>query len=187
MRNNTTPATERQVSYLRSLVRDRVVPVAGHTPHEAMIVARCEDALEAEQTRFISKSEASEAIDFMLRQPRRPVEDQSDQPEIGVYVMPDSTIVLAKPNKAGTNVYTKRWVETCSDRITEDDDFVKGDWEYDPSLKRQLSSARKMTMDEAKAFLVRYGRCVRCSRRLKVGQSVERGLGPVCVKYFSLA
>jgi hypothetical protein len=43
-----------------------------------------------------------------------------------------------------------------------------------------------MTLDEAKAFLLRFGRCVRCNRRLKVGQSVERGLGPVCVKEFSL-
>ena len=32
--------------------------------------------------------------------------------------------------------------------------------------------------------MVRYGRCVRCSRHLKAAQSVVQGIGPVCVKYF---
>jgi len=42
-----------------------------------------------------------------------------------------------------------------------------------------------MSLDAAKAFILRYGRCVRCSRRLKAAQSVERGIGPVCMAYFS--
>jgi hypothetical protein len=182
----TTPATSRQLEYARDLARKHEFPVAGSTPSEAQLIARCEDLMETTQTRFLGKREASAVIDYLKGCPRRQAQSASAQPEIGVYVLPDSTIVLAKPNKAGTNVYTKRWVETRSDRITEDDDFVKGDWEYDPALKFQLDTARKMTMAEAKAFLVRYGRCVRCGQHLKVGQSVERGLGPVCVKYFQL-
>lgn len=42
-----------------------------------------------------------------------------------------------------------------------------------------------MTLDEAKAFILRYGQCVRCGRRLKAAESVERGIGPVCVRYFT--
>jgi hypothetical protein len=42
-----------------------------------------------------------------------------------------------------------------------------------------------MNFEKAKALTIRYGRCICCGRRLKAAQSVERGIGPVCRRYFS--
>jgi Family of unknown function (DUF6011) len=178
----TNAATERQLCFVRTLVREREIPVAGKSPAEALLIARAEDASEAEQTRFLGRKEASQLIDWLLRQPKRPA---PDQPEIGIYVLPDGTIVQAKLNKAKTNVYTKHWIEIRGERLVDaTEEHVHGEWEYDPGLKRQLDTARVMTLAEAKDFILRYGQCVRCGRRLKAAQSVERGIGPVCINYF---
>jgi len=187
MTNSTAtakPASPKQLSFVRSLVRERVVPVAGKTSDEARLIARAEDALETEQTRFLSFSEARELIPWLLAQPRRPRED-SPQPEVGIYVLEDGTIVQAKANRRGTNVYTKRWVEIRGERLVDATEaHVHGEWDYDPKLKAQLPIARRMTLAEAKDFILRYGQCVRCGRRLKAADSVERGIGPVCINYF---
>lgn len=179
----TTPASEKQIRFVRSLVREREIPVAGSTQDEARLIARAEDALEAEQTRFLGKHEASDLIAWLLTQPRKPREDKP-QPELGVYVLEDGTLVLAKPNKSKTNVYTMRWVDSGQRVRDERGDWARGDWEYEPGLKHRLGSARKMTAAEAKEFVVRYGKCPRCSYKLKAAQSVERGIGPVCRTYW---
>lgn len=180
----TTAATEKQLSFVGRLARERDWPVAGRTPREAELIARAEDALEEPRTRFLGKREASALIDWLLKQPKKPAEPGT-QPEVGIYVLQDGTIVQAKANKAGTNVYTKRWIEIRGERLVDaTEEHVHGEWEYDPGLKRQLPEARRMTLQEAKDFILRYGQCVRCGRRLKAAESVERGIGPVCITYF---
>lgn len=106
--------------------------------------------------------------------------------EIGVYVTPDGAIVKVQQNRAKTGTYAMRWQEISGERLVDaTEEHVHGDWVYAPEHKRHLASYRKMTLDEAKAFILRYGRCVRCGRKLKAADSVERGIGPVCVEYFS--
>jgi bacterioferritin-associated ferredoxin len=57
---------------------------------------------------------------------------------------------------------------------------------YEPGLVEQVArEGRKMTLEEAKAFIVLYGRCARCGRALKAAESVERGIGPICYKWFA--
>jgi hypothetical protein len=177
----------KQLNFARKLMTERDVPVAGQSPEEAGLIARAEDMMETPMTRFVSTREASSVIDWLLGLPRKPAEPGTDgQPEVGIWILPDGTIVQAKENKAKTNVYTKRWVEIRGERLVDaTEEHVHGEWDYDPSLKRQLGEARKMTLDEAKEFILRYGQCVRCGRRLKAADSVERGIGPVCMNYFS--
>jgi len=106
--------------------------------------------------------------------------------EAGVYVMPDNAIVKVQANKAKTNTYAKRWIEISGERLNENDARVRGEWEYAPGLINEVSAkGRKMTLEEAKAFILRYGQCVRCARKLKAAESVERGIGPVCITYFA--
>lgn len=106
--------------------------------------------------------------------------------EPGVYVLPDGTIVKVQANKAKTNVYAKTWVEITGLRVVDaTDERVHGEWDYRPGLIRAVRPEFRMTLDEAKAFILRYGQCVRCGRRLKAAESVERGIGPVCVRYFT--
>lgn len=108
--------------------------------------------------------------------------------EPGVYVLPDSgEIVKVKANKANTHVYAHRWIDSGERIVDDSGERIRGDWDYAPGLIGQVRPEFRMTLDAAKAFILRYGKCVRCSRRLKAADSVERGIGPVCVRYFTFA
>lgn len=180
MMNNTItgkPASDKQRAFVQKLVAERP---GWHDHLNGANWERCFDIV-ADGTKFVSSREASAVIEALLA--IRPT--AATQPEVGVYVMADGTIVQAKPNQAKTNVYTKRWVEIRGQRLVDaTEERVHGEWEYAPEFKRQLDSARRMTLDEAKEFILRYGQCVRCGRRLKAAESVERGIGPVCINYF---
>ena len=100
--------------------------------------------------------------------------------------MPDSEIVQIKQTRDKQRTYAKRWIHISGVRLTEAGSREHGEWEYVPGLVNQVAElGRKMTMDEAKAFILRYGQCVRCGRHLKDANSVERGIGPVCIQYFN--
>jgi hypothetical protein len=108
--------------------------------------------------------------------------------EIGVYVMPDGSIVKVQPNKEKTRTYAKRWVaKSTIDRLTDGHEVVHGDYVFEGGLVSEVAAhGRKMTMDEARAFIIRYGVCVRCSRKLKNAKSVDACMGPKCRTYFTL-
>jgi len=121
-------------------------------------------------------------IQFQASQPTRVAVEDS-----GVYVMPDGSIVKVQANREKTRTYAKRWTVIPGIRLTEAGSKEHGEYVYEPSLVQEVArSGRKMSLEEAKAFILRYGQCARCSRELKDANSVERGIGPVCVKYFSL-
>lgn len=48
------------------------------------------------------------------------------------------------------------------------------------AAKHVPADARRMTLDEAKAWGKATGSCVKCGRRLDVPESVDAGIGPVC-------
>lgn len=105
-------------------------------------------------------------------------------PEVGIYIDGDGAIWKVQQNKAKTNVYAKVWADHSGARLTLGGDQVHGEWDYVPGGIRNVRTARRMTLDEAKSFILIYGACVRCGRTLKAAESVERGIGPVCVTYF---
>ena len=100
----------------------------------------------------------------------------------GVYMLGDE-VVKMKRSKAG-RLYAMRLVEIGGSRLTEMGEVVNFEWQYSPDLTRQVSKEHKMTLDQAKALGIRYGRCMRCGRRLKDAASVDRAMGPVCVASF---
>lgn len=105
--------------------------------------------------------------------------------DAGIYVLPDGRIVKVQANREKTRVYTKLFVEIHGERATEAGTRAHGEYRYEPGLLPEVeATGRKMTLDEAKAFILRYGFCVRCGRHLKAAESVERGIGPVCMTYF---
>lgn len=105
--------------------------------------------------------------------------------DAGVYVMADGAIVKVQANREKTRTYAKRLVEIGGVRLTEAGERVNAEYQYEAGLVDQVArEGRKMTLDEAKAFILRYGFCARCSRQLKDATSVLRGIGPVCVTYF---
>jgi len=107
------------------------------------------------------------------------------QVEPGIYIDGEGAIWKVQQNKAKTSVYAKVWSNHNGERLTLGGEKVHGEWDYVPGGIRTASTARRMTLDEAKAFILLYGSCVRCGRTLKAAESVERGIGPVCITYFN--
>lgn len=106
--------------------------------------------------------------------------------DAGVYVLPNGDVVKVQGNREKTRTYAKRWTVADSDRLAANGEHVKGEYVYEAGLVQEVAAyGRKMSLEEAKAFILQYGQCVRCGRKLKDGKSVERALGPVCVTYFS--
>jgi len=104
--------------------------------------------------------------------------------EPGIYMDGEGAIWKVQPNKAKTNVYAKVWTAHNGERLTLGGERTHGEWDYVPGGLKSVVAARRMTLDEAKQFILIYGSCVRCGRTLKAADSVERGIGPVCVTYF---
>ena len=119
-------------------------------------------------------------------QPFRITSTDRALPEEGVYVLEDGTIVKIKSNKTKTNRYANRWVKIGGERLTETGEHVNGEWEYAPELRSDCTEDLRMTLDQAKEFGVLYGKCVKCGRHLSDAESVERAIGPVCARSFSL-
>ena len=110
----------------------------------------------------------------------------NDFPQVGpgVYQLPTGEIYLVKYNKDKTRVYAKKLVETKSERLTEQDKVVGFDFEYVLGAVYNIIPTDRMSFEKGKQLMIKYGRCIVCGKRLKTAESVERGMGPVCVKYF---
>jgi hypothetical protein len=64
------------------------------------------------------------------------------------------------------------------------DSGLKGVWEfvYAKGMVYKLTSADRMTLEDAKEFGALYGTCCVCGRLLTNEVSIEAGIGPVCGK-----
>lgn len=103
----------------------------------------------------------------------------------GVYETPEGVVYVVKPNRERTGVYAKKLVEIGGKRLTEVDEVVQIDFEYERGAIYKLTPAMKMPLERAKELTVRYGKCIVCGTRLTDAKSVERGIGPVCIKSFA--
>ena len=59
---------------------------------------------------------------------------------------------------------------------------TKGVWEYVPGIMGKLTAEMKLSQDEAAEFGQLYGVCAICGTVLTNEESIERGIGPVCIK-----
>src|SRR5438132_2374593 len=101
----------------------------------------------------------------------------------GVYER-DGQVYVVKMNREKTRSYAKRLVQIGGERLVESGAHRKFDFEYDKGAIYRLTEGDRMPLDRAKDLMVRYGRCINCGRFLKAAVSVERGIGPVCIKAF---
>ncbi len=178
----TTKISPAQRKYLLALLTDRELPA--NFPEES--VWKSLRISEDPEEFGMGKQDASRLIDILSRQPvkKRTGEGPTEHLTPGVYEK-DGEVFVVKPNRAKDRMYAKRLVETSSPRLTATDEHVKIDFVYAPGVVMRLTPADKMPLERAKALTIRYGRCIACGRNLKVAQSVERGIGPVCVKSFA--
>jgi hypothetical protein len=164
----------RAVEYCLKLAADRAFPELGTCGEERL------ENLGALLENGMRWPQLSTLIDRLKQSPM----DSSELVGPGVYRRDDLEIFVVKWNRAGTNVYAKRLVEVAGERLNEDDERVKVDFTYDPEALRTLRPDHHMTLEQARPFLIRYTNCMVCGITLKAALSVERSIGPVCVKMF---
>ena len=144
----------------------------------------------------LSKAGASKLIELLLALPKRVVvtaaserglqempkgPGQAELAEVteGVYVMAGATVKVQRAVHGSGHLYAKSM------------DPDTGKFVFVPRLVNDLADqlrcgrAHKMTLAEAAEYGALYGRCVECGRTLTDEDSIERGVGPICMTKFS--
>lgn len=147
---NITPASERQISFLQSLLDER------------------ENTLVVEFAGLTSK-QASEFIGTLINAPKRVAGVRADFPvQEGMYRDNNGIIYKVQASLETGRLYAKHL------------DVAERKFIYEAGAMRNLTAEMRMTIEEAKAFGVEYGFCVVCARFLTDPVSVAEGIGPVC-------
>jgi hypothetical protein len=164
------------VTWLRELARDRLLPELGATPGER--TRRLEEWLaDGQHDRYWFMT----ALDTWKHAPR---DEHGTGLVPGVYRR-NGTIYVVKQNRTNERLHARRLVEIGGRRLTEADTVVQIEFEYDRDALRLLRPEDQMTLEEARPFIIRYGRCIFCNTELRDARSVERGVGPVCVRRYA--
>jgi len=96
----------------------------------------------------------------------------------------DGQIYTVQWNRAHTYVYAKQLVEIGGERLrVADGAHVNIDFEYAPGMVARLRPDERMTWEQARPFVIRYGMCL-FGHPLRDATSVELGIGPVCRRMF---
>ena len=162
MTTHFAPASDRQIAFITSLLKDRVVP---DEVRDFLDIRISEGSLD-------SKS-ASKAIDGLLQSPKGKVKAVKATLPVGMY-RKDDTIYRVHESRETGNRYAKRMeYDLYADKPT----FV-----YAKGAMGFLTIEDRMTLDEAKAWGVETGFCCVCGAFLTDAKSVANGIGPVCEK-----
>ncbi len=123
-------------------------------------------------------------IDVWYLQYQKDMSDKSTPITIPGAFKKGNEVYIIKYNMDKTNLYSLRLKEAPSDRINAKGEKVAFEFEYYPQAMKFLSEVDRMSLEEGKRLTILYGRCIICGHHLKVAQSLERGIGPVCANYF---
>lgn len=159
----TYPASERQVSYLLSLIEGREWP-------ESLPITR-DDASQRIYEGTMDRRTASSLIDALRVAPKIATKVVGDLSE-GMYRTGDGTMYRVQRSRESGRLYAKRmdWDLTTG----------KPHFEYDKGAIYALTSADRMSVEDARAWGVETGICCVCGAFLTDAKSVERGIGPIC-------
>lgn len=105
----------------------------------------------------------------------------------GVYEVGDRVYVVKPTREDKTRLYAKRMVVVGNGvvRATEGGDRVRAiEFEYERGAIYDIRLSDRMPVERAKELITLYGCCIACGIPLKAAISVERGIGPVCIKKF---
>lgn len=151
-------ATEKQLSFITSLLKSRVVPAE----------------LKATAEGVVTKAQASAVIDALTKCPWLPKEPKKAETKASTIAEEGFYILDGAYYKVKANVSTGRRYASVFDTDTMH-------WEYAQGMVYKLTEATRLTKEEAAKFGHLYGVCCICSRPLSNEASIEAGIGPVCM------
>jgi hypothetical protein len=181
------PASPKQISYIKALLAER----------EGPIVESFRDSLNrlrvAGQT--IPASLASEVITELLKikrvyAPSVGASVQAAEVECGYYVRDEDgvkAVYVVVDNKAGTRRYAKKLVisEVFDNFTMQHGGRKTARWDYVKGGIYTLGGLAPLSVEEAGRLGHQHGVCVVCTKQLTTPASVQRGIGPVCIKRLS--
>jgi len=160
VKNPTAPATEKAITFLRSLGHDRLCGMSVED-FDVMLDVWIEQGIAT--AGFVS-----DQINEYKNLPKRAV--ASTEP--GYYTLDGKYYVVVK-TKDGERTYAKELVTAASGSVS---------WEYKKGAVRALGALTPLTVEEAAKWGHLHGRCIICCRPLTDAKSVTNGIGPVCAK-----
>lgn len=178
-----TTATDKQISFLRSLQTSRTLPLA--------LANDLELALDIEYA-ALSKRDASRFIEACLACPKAPraKAPTADVAE-GWYSKDGEIAKVQKAVHGSGRLYAKLLVVERHFTPFEPNPYMPGyvapdtftgSWEYKPGLIGKIAREgwAKLTLEEAEKFGKLYGICGCCGRTLTNEESIAKGIGPIC-------
>jgi hypothetical protein len=136
----------------------------------------------AEAEQWFSPRQITAIIRCQAHEVARPVRQMNAPVDEGMY-RHDGEIFKVQRGRESGNLYAKRLVEIGGKRLADEDERdVHFEFQYAAGAIRMLTADERMTLDEARAFGIRFGVCCVCGASLKDADSVRNGIGPVCAK-----
>lgn len=106
----------------------------------------------------------------------------------GMYQNAIGEIFKVQISKTSGNPYAKKLQPINGQRMVDaTEERVNFEFVYAPGAVYSLTAEMAMTMEQAKAFGLRFGVCCVCGAFLKDAKSVAQGIGPVCGKRYIIA
>lgn len=188
--NAQYPATPKQLSFIRSLARERQVPVAGRDAREVVVIERIMDVLGEKD---VSKGEASDAITYLLSRPR--VAALGEWPDLSDIPPSKYMITGADGDPVQVEIVERRGGRRYLNHLIG----APGTWRRERvSAANSRAWAEKIRgaalqdgsrlLHGPEAAAVRFSRehvvCAACMSPLSDAESIARGLGPVCAGRF---
>lgn len=174
-RNTIRMATEKQWGWLRKLTDRECEGAVFRIRAQAV----CESDWELTEVTF---DDARVALDVLFKAPRIREESKPKAERIteGMYRAPDGRIIKVQAARGSGNLYAKLW-----ELFDEPEDTKKGkkygEFVFVSGLIREVRPEWRMTLDEAKAHGVEFHFCIRCGIELTNPESIENGIGPICI------
>jgi Family of unknown function (DUF6011) len=164
-------ATDAQINFVRKLRNERSFDAG---PKLQLLFVSLDAGHEHP---LIPAADIRAAIDSLLACPK--LQQAAPKPHVdidpGYYVRGEEVFVVVW-NKTKTHTYAKqlRFVPTATGHRPE--------WQYSPGANISLEGLSPLTVEQAARLGHLHGYCIICSRALTDPESVQRGIGPVCIK-----
>jgi hypothetical protein len=171
-----------QIEFIKNLCNEREVPEANR-----QLMAEIQSGARA-----YSKKRLSDCIGWLLTLPRVQGRESSGgqiDPNLvpGVYEINGQVFIVRKSKRDKTRLVGYSLQETGSGvvRATEAGNRVHSfEYKWSPGAVYRIKLTDRMPVERAKELVMLYGRCIACGIKLKAASSVEKGIGPVCIKKF---
>lgn len=165
MVTTTKPASEKQIAFIQRLRADRNLNSGQEAAVDVIL-------MNHEANADLNTRQASQLIDWLMQIDKKPVVHEDGAAVSEGYYLQEDTVYKVVKAKHSDRLYAK---------ALHSSEYGHASWDYAPGAMNHLRGAHRLTVEQAAAMGTRLGACVVCGKALTDPESVERGIGPVCM------